>query len=63
MVGAAGGHTEQQMEEAVEAAVAAANAESEDTLTDLLACLGQEEQKTERCSFSSLPPNGCMLSS
>ncbi len=53
-----GTHTQQQLEQAVEAAVAAANAESENTLTDLLACLGQEEQKTERCPHRP-SPNTC----
>jgi hypothetical protein len=42
---------QRQVEQAVEEAKAAAEAESEETLNDLLACLGQEERKTDRCAL------------
>lgn len=38
---------QRQIDAAVEAAKAAAEAEAEENLNDLLACLGQEERKTE----------------
>jgi len=46
--GAAGGITEEEVQARVEEAVAAAQAEGEESMTDLLECLGQEEAKVER---------------
>lgn len=42
--------TQADVDKSVEAAVDAAKEESEETLGDLLACLGQEERKTVRCA-------------
>lgn len=42
--------TEDDVQQRVDAAVEAANAEAEENLQDLLACLGQEERKTDRCA-------------
>jgi len=42
--------TEDDVQQRVDAAVDAANVETEENLQDLLACLGQEERKTDRCA-------------
>ena len=44
----AGGVSEEEAASRVEEAVAAAQAEADESMTDLLECLGQEEAKVER---------------
>ena len=45
----AAGPGQADMQRQIDKAVEEANAEAEENLNDLLACLGQEERKTERC--------------
>lgn len=52
---ASGGISEEEAQARVDEAVAAAQAEAEESMTDLLECLGQEETKVERLRWVNSP--------